>query len=180
MSFRKFERVTKKKLPKSPGLPKKPNLQQILVNSSKIQKSLIEETQTYDEFKDWLYFDRDQMIYSKNKDDLSSIMENVDEVTQFTGEACSKQQKDIETQSFGFSEAFESSTQGVIEPKQIVDDVIESKQKLIEDQLLEAKMNELGYSYKKTEYNCHKQHHNNPETINKLNSLLQGYDFTKD
>jgi hypothetical protein len=66
------------------------------------------------------------------------------------------------------------------EPKQIIDDVLESKiiqHSDLDDENLEEKLHELGQSYKKTEYNCHKQHHNNPKTINKLNSLLLGEDF---
>ena len=58
-----------------------------------------------------------------------------------------------------------------------MNDVLESQIKAQEDEALKEKLHELNYSYKKTEYNCHKQHHNNPKFKNKLNSLLFGEDF---
>ena len=71
------------------------------------------------------------------------MIENVDEVTHFTGEECSKQKIELESQSFGFSEAFEPSTHGHLEPlveqikpKQIVDDALESQIKAQEDEAL--------------------------------------------
>tara|TARA_B110000285_G_C14654472_1_gene393341 strand:+ start:239 stop:400 length:162 start_codon:yes stop_codon:yes gene_type:complete len=52
-----------------------------------------------DEYKTWLTFDRQQFIHCSkdSKTELSSVIENVDEVTHFTGDEISKQKQEIET-----------------------------------------------------------------------------------
>ena len=56
MSFRKFERVTKKKPLKKQASFKKQNVAQILADAQKIQNTLLESSKKYDSFKVWLKF----------------------------------------------------------------------------------------------------------------------------
>ena len=44
----------------------------------------------------------------------------------------------------------------------------------LDEQEISRRMEELDKEYKRTEYNCHKQHHDNPKTRNKLKALLSG------
>ena len=91
----------------------------------------------------------------------------VDELTQFTGdESQIKQSNGLISQSVDFSDQFD--VHGSKNFKYVDEEQGPSSNDI------QAKLSELGFEYKKTEYNCHKKHHNNPITINKLNSLLRG------
>ena len=53
-------------------------------------------------------------------------------------------------------------------------DVVASGIQNMNEEHIMEKMKDLEAKYIRTEYNCHKKHHNNPGTINKLKSLLAG------